>query len=626
LKQEVGSPNQLRRRAAETVRPPGTARRAEDPPALNALSAASGQFDTPSETRSPFRRRTSVGLALAAAVVAGTVTMLTGRFEHTCAVTMRFTGDAAHDQLETARGELISHLSGRMADPAGRALAPGAWFTESTAPDHLRFGITAFDREAGVAYARDIATGFQSRIRDAAAQARDTPGVDERILSELADGLRARLSESRTQVKHATEKLPEHDPPEEHTALLTHWRTLRADFELKREQFSAASVEVANLLAEPDPTHGLVSADRRREVLENDPALQQDLRELEVNLTELKLHLLNAWQTSSGALERLILATGDLIETTSAVQGNGGADDVLATVGDLARAAEDYRSLLTGFSEAWNREFTAVQRLKVDPYRGEMLNVYDRVRRLLNDFLFQASKRLSAMRSQLRRLDQGPSDSARHHVLQSNLMRAFQAVQGAHHGFEFAAAALETPDNFRMDAALKTARGLRRRSQARVRDTERRLQAEAAKRASRQHAERLAEARRTAQSLRDLADSAMSELLAVQDALNTSSTQKEAFLQGMLEVHVATTREQLLEDDLARFENLIERLAAERTSAVRSADIEIVSCGVTGPPVNIIGQIRVAGAIAAATLATVLVGQCWITRRSRRSGRPPFAH
>ncbi len=616
MKQEVRSTKQLRRRTPQTVRRPGTARRAQDSPALDALSAASGQFETAHGVRPPFRRRVSVGLALTVAIVAGTVIMLAGRFEHTCAVTMRITGDASRDQLMAVRGELLSFVSSRMADTAGRAVAPGAWFADSAGPDQLQFGIIAFNRKAGVARARDIAEGFQSRMRAVAAHARETPGVDERVLSEHADGLRARLSDSRAQVTHAMERLPEKDVPENHTALLTRWETRRADFKLKRVQLSDATAEVARLLAEPDPTHGLVSADRRREALESDAALQQDLRELEVNLTELKLHLLNAWQTSSGALERLTLATGELIETTLAVRGNGGSDDVVALVGDLTRAAEDYRNMLAGFSEAWNRGFTAVRRLKVDPHRGEMLNVYERVRRQLNDFLFQASKRFSAMRSQLRRLDEDPSDSARHHVLQSNLMRAFQAMQGAHHRFEFAATALETPDNFRMDAALKTAKGLRRRSQAHVRDTERRLQAEAAKRASRERAERLAGAQRTAQFLRDLTDLAVSELLAVQDHLNLSSEQKEAFLRSLLEVELATARERLLEDDLTRIEERIEQLATERTSAAQSADIEIVSCGVTGPPVNVIGQVRLAGVVAAITLAAALLGQWWITRRS----------
>jgi len=173
--------------------------------------------------------------------------------------------------------------------------------------------------------------------------------------------------------------------------------------------------------------------------------------------------LLNVWQLSAGRLDLLTTAADELSRTASQSDATPLPPNIQAVVLGLVHDSDAYRQTLTKYTEVWTIEFTSLQRMEVDPASAELLDRYQRVRMLLSDFLFAASQRLSAVRAHLSVLGGQAGDNARHHVLQSNLTRAFQATQTAHHRFEFAAGGIDTPDNFRLDAALRSARGLRRR-------------------------------------------------------------------------------------------------------------------------------------------------------------------
>ena len=246
---------------------------------------------------------------------------------------------------------------------------------------------------------------------------------------------------------------------------------------------------------------------------------------------------------------------------------------------------------------------------------GEVLDIYQRLRRNLNDFLFDMARRLSTMRSQVHAVGADPRDTARHHVFQSNLMRAFQTVQAAHHRFEFAAGAIETPDNFRLDAAIKSARGLRRRSQDRIRTIEEQLQAKATEHAKKRRVEKLIEAERFIDQARTATNKTVDELLALQEELNLGAEASEAFLRTVLRAEVATSRLEFARTDATQIEDRLRDLAAKRLSAADAASIELVSCDVTGRPINLSERLRIGGIGAALTLLTILLGQWWITRR-----------
>ena len=583
--------------------------------ALEALSAATNRYARSVVGKRPPHRRVSLALAVIAASVVGIALTLTGRFEYRCVATMRIAGDPSSSRCAAYRKELLDYTWGHMGEATLTDATSRRWFVDSPAEDLLQVGLTTPDRHAGLTRVQDIARGFCEHMRASAAAARSRPSQAENILTDHVARLQARLNDAQDHVDAAVASLPETDPSEHRTALLSRWVTLRSDFDTVREQLAEATASVAQLQSEPEPTYGLVSGEERREALEADDVLQQDIRELTVNLSELKLHLLNIWQGSAGALEQLALAADELIEIASSSPGQQTPQSERRSDLALAVTVQAYTDMVATFAEMWTQEFTALRRLEVNPYSGEVLEVYQRVRRQLNDFLFDTAKRLASMRSQVRALGADPRDSARHHVFQSNLVRAFQTMQALHHRFEFAAGTIETPDNFRLDAALKAARGLRRRSQSQIRAIEEALQAKAAKRARKRRIEELARAEQLVAQVRTAADQTIDELIALQEELNLDAELSEAFLRAALKAEIATARLELTQTDLTQTESQLSQLTADRLSKAEAADIELVSAGVIGRPINLAERLGTGAFAAALTLTMILLAQWWVTRR-----------
>ncbi len=616
LKPDVSPTERSSRPVPRETRPTGGSLTSGDPSALEARSAPAPHFAGTSAANQPRApRRMSYALAVAAAILVGAVLTVAGGFEYRCAATLQITGQALPARCAAYRKELLHYSWNRAADMARAGAIPRHWFVDAPGQNLLRLCVTTSDHKAGVEYVRGIATGYRQEMQAIAAAARDTPTEAEAILTTYVGDLRTRLGEAQDQVGAAVAAFPETDPSEHRQALLGRWKALQSGFGSARRELTEASASVARLKSAREPTHGLVSAQQRRRALEADDALGQDLRELTVNLTELKLHLLNVWQRSAGPLERLGLLTDSLLETASANRDELIPDREPPRDTALAVTIREYRELLEAFASDWNHEFTTAKRLKVDPYSGEILDVYQQVRRRLNDFLFDAAKRLASMRSKVHGLAEDPSDSARHHVFQSNLVRAFQTVQSAHHRFEFAAGTLETPDNFRLDAALRAARGLRRRSQDRIQAIEEKLRERAAEGARKRRLRDLTEATRIVAEVRSATDLTIDELLALQEELNLSAERSEAFLRVVLKAEVATARFDLTQADLHKAEELLRRLAAKRTAIDDRSNIELISCGVVGRPINLAKNLRLGVLGATLSFLTVLLAQWWITRR-----------
>jgi len=436
------------------------------------------------------------------------------------------------------------------------------------------------------------------------------------VFSELVVQLQDRVAEAQAQLDSATSSLPPADPRIDRDALVQRWHGLRSDFAATRAQLAQAAAGFDRLRSDSEPTHGIVNADDRRRALESDPGLQQDLRELEVKYSELKLHLLSVWQQSAGRLELLQTATDELSRTASESDTTRLPPNLQVAVQGLVSDTDAFRQTLTAFTDVWTNEFTSLQRMEIDPAGGELLDGYQRVRRLLSDFLFAASQRWSAMRSHLSVLGEQISDNARHHVLLSNLTRVFQSAQTAHHRFEFAAGAIDTPDNFRLDAALRSASGLRRRALEQIQQIEHRLQAEAIDKAKRQRAQSLVDAEKSVEQIRATAEQTIEQLFSVDDGLIQAVGLSEDFLHAVLKAELAANRAQTAQDDMARADLRLKELVAKRESTSADIGIKLVSCGVIGTELNLAQRARLGGIAFGVTLVTLLIGQWLMTRRT----------
>lgn len=576
---------------------------------LSALSAASdAQIRSVSISRGK-PRRMSLLLPLIVGLIGGGVIAGAGGLRYRAGATLMSVAPDRPIEWDAHRRDLHDYMSRN----ATSASTIADWKVELISQEAVRLTMTADSRAAAEERVRSAAAGFLLELSQKLEEKRSTPTEAERLLREIVDRLDRRLSETRTQNVEKASQLPDADPREGIRKLLVEWRSARESHDEGRSRLNAATDVLARLTSEAPPAHGIVPPEERREAFESDAALQQDLKELRVRLTEARLQLLQVWQQTSGPMEQLATLAAQLLET--ATKEAGDADVSRTPVALFTDAARKYHAELAPFAESWTREFTALRQLEMDPLSGELLESEAQIRSLLGGFLFQASRQLSELRDALRDVQASSRGQVSHHLLESNLGRGFQALQTMHHRFEFLAAGVEPRDNFRLDAALQGARGLRRRTQDRIRSIDHRLQAIAAERARKRHEEDLVRARGEVERFRTENDVVAERLLSLQERLNIGTEEADAFLGALIEARSASQRVEIAMDDLTHAEARLQTLSGERESLSVEPPLRILEIASPRLPANLRERIRVGLLGGAVTFLAVGLGQWWVLRR-----------
>lgn len=487
---------------------------------------------------------------------------------------------------------------------------------ERDGPGRLSLRISAANRRAGLDFLRRTAAKFQEHVSRNAAELREAPSAGEEVLSEEAHRLRQQAAQADDAAADAAADLPASNPRVDRASLLARWQVLREDWSSSRATLERSMADAQRLRSQPEPTAGIVLTEERRVAIEQDGPLQQDLRELAVRLSELRLHLLTVWQNSAGRLDQLRQAADEFQQSLEQIDTTKLPANVTASIGGVTAEMKAFREMLGSFIDAWTAEFTGLQRNEVDAFSAEVLDANERLRKLAHDFLFNSGQRLSTARKQLKSIADDPGATSRHHVLHSNLTRGFQSVQGLRHRFEFAAGALDTPDNFRLDSSLRAARGLRRRTQERIEQIERKLLAEARQRARQEQAEALAEAQQAIERTRAAAERTVEDLFTVQEGLLAGGQLSEEFAAAVLRAELAAQRVLATRQALATIEGRLSEMASQRRAAADSLQVELVSCEVVGYGLDGWRRARLGLIGFVATFIVVLVGQ------RIREGRP----
>jgi hypothetical protein len=557
-------------------------------------------------------RRPSVFLSVSAGLVVGAAAAVLNRLEYDCAAVLRVAPIAAASdgRFETQSfHESVQRWISELPDASDRPLR---FQVDSPQSGQLRLTLTSTDSRRGLAGAAAASERFLAEVAARRAEVRTTPGERELAFADWADRLRDRMAETEQEVRSGLTALPAADPRENRDRLLARWATLRAAFDESRASLAEARAELDRLENEPEPKRGLVTSQRRREAIQADAALVQDLRELEVKLAEVRLQLLLVWQNSASALEPLPRAVEPLAAALRS--GSEANPDLKSTLEPFLAAVVKYRDSLAGFASKWNQEFLALRASEVDPFSGDLFDLHSRLRTLLNEWLFAASGCLTEMRNRQGESSAAGGAHARYFVFQSDLIRAFQAFQTAHHRFEFAAGTLDPRQNFRLEAALDSSRGLRRRSQHQIRQLDDRLEAEALVEAKQHRAEALTQARRNVEARRSQCDRSIEELTDLQDHLNRLMGTTEQFLSDKLRLEAAQTLMGLTERDYSQMQEEIRALAERRTTADPPRD-ELLSCAAAGSPNNLAQYLRTVGLATLFAALSVHFGQVWIARR-----------
>jgi hypothetical protein len=190
--------------------------------------------------------------------------------------------------------------------------------------------------------------------------------------------------------------------------------------------------------------------------------------------------------------------------------------------------------------------------------------VQQRLREVLDEFLHSAFELSNALRRSHRAITELSDSPARHHVLTAAVTRAFHRLQAAQRQVAWHAGKIRSRDNYVLDAALQSARGLVYRVRLARADIDARLEQEALTEAADQRRRKISSlSTRIDELRRDLFQSA-DQLFAAQQELKQGIDEVPEFLQATVAFRVAREKRDLMKAQLDR----VGRLLAE-TSGTR---------------------------------------------------------
>ncbi len=525
-----------------------------------------------------------------AAICAALAVVATSQLRYRATAQFRVNGS-----MDEARGKLLDFLWLR-ADQDQFS----AW-NVLTAPDDatMKAEITVTDPDTANVVIRSLADGFKKNLANTATHATHKPDNTERVLAEIIDEGHADIEALRKELSRLERAIPAHDPADDDAEARARIAELIDDYEFHRDNEIDATARIDRLGT--TPTDPRIDPETRQKRYAARESLQQDIDELTVQLTLGRRQLDHVWQNASPTLDGLISAIATLVRQSSGDAAREADATHRAIVAEFSRPAELYQKRLGTFSSNWSQTFVRLRSQPADPHAPRLFATQVKLHDLLADFSFRAGKLVDTMRSRLQSLTQ-QANGAAHHALVSQMRRIFHRFEADHRQFEFLAADVYRRSNFRLDAAIKSARGLRRRVHTTVDAIDTQLLAEATATASRLRKTEIREAdrqlRETRERCRQTIDELLETLAARDGALKQTSirTRNVCAFEQVQQRHADTT------EQLQRRKTLLsDHLRAAQAEATTPLSVDIIKCGADESPQGLARELTyalVAGALA----------------------------
>lgn len=480
------------------------------------------------------------------------------------------TTPATGEFAEVCRQDLV-----RFAWQAGSASSGAITRWEVSPEGPLRLELEGPSRDTLDAELSRIAAGFVARVRADWQRRLEVPSQAERVVVEqLAD-----LDKHRRSVNDARS---EADAQWTNKSALDARDRAQQDVAGGYRQLTEIRTALVNrhqelhaLKHSPVPLKGWVSPERREAERLADLDLQQDLAALRIHVAAVRRQLLDVWQRSSPALDDLLAAAGKLRRVYLGAIVREATGPTRWIVDESMDEAGAYHDRLSAFARGWNSVFVALQRLKIDPTNDAVLDSYAAAHRWLGDFRFEAGGLVDGLEIAVRALNNEVDDAARHYKMRSEFVGAVKHLESAQASFFRLADQVNEAENFRLDQALRSARGLRGRVYRRWLAIESRLDSEALAQAIQDRQRLIAEAEsRLASALQDL-DRSIGEVLANGDRLDASINQADAQLRAQVLAEQRAEWLAMADGLIAGWEQRLQQLRVQRRQAAPQATIEL---------------------------------------------------
>jgi len=479
-----------------------------------------------------------------------------------------------------------------------RLLAPSRQAGVDWVGDFTRFWDAAVNRR--VAAARAEVSGRQART--------------EKRLAEFEQQLAAADSELRTSAEPAAAA----DTPI--TRLTSEWVGLQAEWEefvARRDRLEETRRARSALVNAPPIRSAYVDPQKREQKYAEHVALSEDLRHLEIQLGQVRTSLLTIGESASASLEELLAAAADISRLAETAAAGSRSPTEQPLLEQTSEKAAEFHHEATLFAQAWTRDLMGLRELNPNPQTNDLLAMHDRLVERVKDFLSASDAAVATLRRRLRSLGEQPGGSASTHVLDASILRRFHDLQTAQRTFTQVAGEMFAADNYLLEAALQSARGLWHRTQSARREVDAALEAEAVSLA-------IDERNRQIAALSEELNRVNLELLELVETIRAHSLRSADLVAGIPDYLATANLSALARLKVELLQGQVRDLAEDRAELTARdqragawADLRVAGSNVGNLPANLTELARTALLAGAATLLG-LIGAFRLIDRVRR--------
>ena len=565
---------------------------------------------TPQAGHAPPRmpaRRLRLFWPLTLSLGAGVAAIAAGGFTYQATARFQIQGNVQH-----CRRELLDLLWQQEA--AGNVTAQ--WHVPTTATDGvIEAHVTMLTADQARATITEIGDKFKARLTERADTGRADAGEATRLLDQFLAAVHNEADEARTVAQDADDAIADASPFHTRETLRAELATQVESVNLLRTGKGSVEARLTRIDTNPLRAEGWVSPAMRESAYAARADLNQDMEQLSFQLQLGRRLLEDVWQKASPRLDELIAASARLARIGLSDDARSATGRERQTLDDLLTRSGDYQRRLTAFAQEWTETFTGMRRHPVDPVAARLLITQSHLHDLLGDFLFASAKLVENMRDDVQRLTQQTHGAAHYHQLHSHVKTAFYRFESEHRQFELVSSNVLRRNNFRLDAGIKSASGLHRRTQQIIAAIDAQLQEEAIAQAV---ADRKAQRKVIVAELEEIRsglDASIDTIIALQADFLLTIPQSDKYLESTLVARAARDRLTEIDTRIAQRQAMAQQLKTMRSVMPQLGTVESADYTVDRAPANLTHRFGWGIAAACATFAaTLMIGLRGTTR------------
>ncbi len=397
-----------------------------------------------------------------------------------------------------------------------------------------------------------------------------------------------------------------------------HWKRLhrtRSRYMGQRMELLETQRQLDELLQTPPPATAIIEPEDRAKAYNAHTVLNGDLSQLKDHLEDVRRAMSKIYSRADHPLQQVLESLKTIKECAKGSDASKLSSEKRLALDRLSETTTDLDLFASGFAQDWNGGFTILANQPIDPAKHDVLDFHDEIATKASDYGFKAGLLIDKLKLQLRAFSEAGSDSAKGHFQTATLTREINALADSQARFIIAANALRDPNEFLLDAALRSSRGLSQRSSLIIKEIEEVLEVQARQRAFDERQRKIDSLTKSVGILRTATDEIAGTMIETLSKMQDDKNDTNTYLDQVFELETTSAKRQFLEQQINRIQVQLKEIEENPAALQFPKRVAVDAHFVSKRPKNLVNLIT---AILAAW-GTCFIGVLGISRMARRN-------